>query len=73
MVGPTDNRGFWLSFFHDLRHRGLRDVRAVVSDEFRGLRQAVATIFPTAPVVTPRSDRGRLSGHSAGSLTRPRR
>lgn len=51
-VGHTDDRSFWLDFFHDLRSRGLQDVSVVVAHEFRGLAEAVAAIFPTAGVVS---------------------
>lgn len=36
----------WLEIFNDLISRGLRKVSLIVSDDFRGLREAISELFP---------------------------
>jgi hypothetical protein len=57
-VGDTAERDFWMRFFHSLRVRGVRRIAAVVTDEFRGLDQAVRTVHPSAVVIVRPQGRG---------------
>lgn len=70
-VGSTTDRRFWLDFFHDLRARGLRGVEYVVAPEFRGLRRAVRTSFPTAEVISPGSTAGTATNDGKSSAPQP--
>jgi len=36
----------WLEIFNDLISRGLKRVSLIISDDFRGLREAVCELFP---------------------------
>ncbi len=67
-LGDTNDSAFWFGFFHDLRARGLRDVKVVVGREFRGLAKAVAAVFPTAGVVTWKSLDAVISENHHGDL-----
>lgn len=44
----SETKGFWLETFNQLIERGLKKPLFVVSDDFAGLRDAVATLFPQA-------------------------
>lgn len=44
----SENEGFWLSLFDDLKSRGLRGVQLVISDGHEGIQKAVKTSFPGA-------------------------
>ena len=44
----SENEGFWLSLFDDLKSRGLRGVHRVISDGHEGIQKAVKTSFPGA-------------------------
>ena len=41
----SENEGFWLSLFDDLKSRGLRGVHLVISDGHEGIQNAVKTSF----------------------------
>lgn len=43
-----ESKGFWLQVFNDIINRGLKRLIFVVSDDFPGLRDAVAALFPNA-------------------------
>jgi transposase-like protein len=47
-VSRVENEAYWADFLADLRHRGLRDVRLVVSDAHEGLKRAIAKVLPGA-------------------------
>jgi transposase-like protein len=44
-VGDSEDGAFWTEFLRSLRARGLTDVRLVISDAHRGIREAVATVM----------------------------
>jgi len=44
----NENKDFWLQVLSELVRRGLKRVLVVISDDFGGLREAVATIYPQA-------------------------
>ncbi len=44
-VGPSEAEPFWLRFLRDLRERGLRGVKLVISDAHVGLKAAIAKVF----------------------------
>ncbi|MFA5332403.1 MAG: transposase [Methanoregula sp.] len=44
-VADSENEGFWLSLFEDLKSRGLRGVQLVISDGHEGIQKAVKTSF----------------------------
>ena len=44
-VADSENEGFWLSLFNDLKSRGLRGVQLVISDGHEGIQNAVKTVF----------------------------
>jgi transposase-like protein len=44
-VADSENEGFWLSLFDDLKTRGLRGVQLVISDGHEGIQKAVKTSF----------------------------
>ena len=43
-----ETKGFWLQTLNQLIHRGLKNPLFVVSDDFSGLKEAVATLYPQA-------------------------
>lgn len=47
-VVDTESEASWKGFLRDLRKRGVRGVRCVVSDDHRGLVRAVAEVFQGA-------------------------
>ena len=47
-VGTSEDGAFWTDFLRDLKTRGLRGVRLVVSDAHAGLRQAIAEVLTGA-------------------------
>ncbi len=44
-VADSENEGFWISLFDDLKARGLRGVQLVTSDGHEGIQKAVKTSF----------------------------
>lgn len=44
-VADSENEGFWLSLFDDLKSRGLRGVQLIISDGHKGIHKAVKTSF----------------------------
>jgi len=44
-VGLTENEVFWSELFKDLWQRGLRGVRLVISDDHKGLKEAIVRYF----------------------------
>jgi transposase-like protein len=44
-VADSENEGFWLSLFDDLKSRGLRGVQLVISDGHEGIQKSVKTSF----------------------------
>jgi transposase-like protein len=44
-VADSENEGFWLSLFDELKSRGLRGVQLVISDGHEGIQNAVKTSF----------------------------
>lgn len=47
-LGDTEHEGFWHSFLHDLKRRGLHGVAKIVCEHHDGLGAAVAELFPDA-------------------------
>lgn len=47
-VAEQESEGLWHEYFEELKERGLRDVRMVVSDGHKGIKSAVANCFPGA-------------------------
>lgn len=47
-MGDTESEATWSKVFDDLKDRGLRDVRYVVSDKHRGIEAAIARHFQGA-------------------------
>lgn len=46
--GAKEDRASWTKFLHDLRGRGLRGVKLVISDKNMGLVESLADIYPDA-------------------------
>jgi putative transposase len=44
-IGPSEAEAFWTAFLRELRQRGLRGVKLVVSDAHEGLKTAVAKLL----------------------------
>ena len=44
-VTDSENEGFWLSLFEELKSRGLRGVQLVISDGHEGIQKAVKSAF----------------------------
>jgi putative transposase len=44
-VADSENEGFWLSLFEELKSRGLHGVQLVISDGHEGIQKAVKTSF----------------------------
>jgi putative transposase len=44
----NESKGFWLQTLNQLIERGLKRPLAVISDDFSGLKDAVATLFPNS-------------------------
>lgn len=44
----NENKGFWLQTLNQLIERGLKKTLFIVSDDFSGLRDAIAVLFPHA-------------------------
>lgn len=44
----NENKGFWLQTLNQLIERGLRRPLVIVSDDFPGLKDSIATLFPQA-------------------------
>ena len=44
-IVDSEDEGFWLSFFDDLKSRGLRGVQLVISDGHKGIQKAVKMSF----------------------------
>lgn len=44
-VADSENEGFWLSLFDELKSRGLRGVQLVISDGHEGIQKSVKTSF----------------------------
>lgn len=44
-MGESEAKEFWLKFLRDLRERGLRGVKRVISDAHEGLKAAMAQVF----------------------------
>ncbi|GGJ08251.1 IS256 family transposase [Alicyclobacillus cellulosilyticus] len=47
-IGTSEDGAFWTEFLRDLKQRGLRGVRLVVSDAHLGLRQAISEVLTGA-------------------------
>jgi hypothetical protein len=47
-VGDSETEAFWTEFLRDLRERGLHGVQLVISDQHRGLVNAVAAVLQGA-------------------------
>ncbi|VUT28188.1 MAG: Transposase, Mutator family [Candidatus Syntrophoarchaeum sp. GoM_oil] len=44
-IAECEDEGFWSGFFEDLKERGLKGVKLVISDGHSGIRKAVETSF----------------------------
>ena len=44
----NENKGFWLQTLNAIIQRGLKNPLFVISDDFSGLKEAIATLFPQA-------------------------
>ena len=44
-IGGTENDAFWMRFLKDLKQRGLKGPRLIISDAHVGLRNAINTVF----------------------------
>jgi len=44
-LGGTENEEFWMTFLKDLKQRGLKGTRLIISDAHVGLRNAINTVF----------------------------
>jgi putative transposase len=47
-VGPSEDGSFWLTFLRSLVERGLKGVRLVTSDAYRGLKGAIEAVLQGA-------------------------
>jgi putative transposase len=47
-VGPSEDGSFWLTFLRSLVERGLKEVRLVTSDAYRGLKGAIEAVLQGA-------------------------
>ena len=43
--GYKEILGFWLNVFNDLKARGVEDILVVVSDEIKGIQEAVRSVY----------------------------
>ncbi len=47
-IAEREDEGLWHEYFEELKERGLRDVRMVISDGHHGIKSAVENCFPGA-------------------------
>ncbi len=47
-VAEREDEGLWHEYFEELKERGLRDVRMIISDGHKGIKSAVQNCFPNA-------------------------
>lgn len=47
-IAEREDEGLWHEYFEELKERGLREVRMVISDGHRGIKMAVENCFPGA-------------------------
>jgi putative transposase len=45
-IAEREDEGLWHEYFEELKERGLRDVRMVISDGHKGIKSAVENCFP---------------------------
>ncbi len=48
MPGGDEKASMWHNIFEDLRKRGLKDVRMIISDDLKGLSKSIEETFPQA-------------------------
>jgi len=63
-IGPSEAETFWASFLKDLKRRGLKGVKLVVSDAHEGLKAAIQRVIGATPPgpAGPVSSRDRMNG-----------
>ncbi len=45
-LAKEESASFWVNVFNDLKARGVEDILVVVSDELKGIQEAVRSVYP---------------------------
>ena len=46
-IGENETSKFWMTVFNNLKNRGIKDILVLSSDGLSGIKEAIATAFPT--------------------------
>ena len=53
-IGENETSKFWMTVFNNLKNRGIKDILVLSSDGLSGIKEAIATAFPTTEHQTDR-------------------
>jgi putative transposase len=46
-IGQNESSKFWLGFLNELKNRGVKDIMVICADGLSGIKEAIATAFPS--------------------------